>query len=43
MKRFAIIIGLCVVVFFLAKVLEYVFEYYDLHWTRVRCNKGRNR
>jgi hypothetical protein len=39
MKRFAVFIGLCGVAFFLAKIMEYVFEYYEIRWTRVEIRK----
>ena len=38
MKKLVVVIGLCCAAFFLAKVLEYVFEYYELHtsWVTVK-------
>lgn len=35
MKKFVLFAVVCALVLFFAKVLEYVFEYYDIHWTSV--------
>lgn len=35
MKKFILFLGLCGVTFLLAKILEYVFEYYEIRWSRV--------
>lgn len=35
MKKILLFLGLCGVTFFLAKILEYVFEYYEIRWSRV--------
>lgn len=35
MKKLALFAVLCALVLFFAKVLEYVFEYYEIRWTRI--------
>lgn len=35
MKKFILFLSLGVLTFFLAKILEYVFEYYEIRWSRV--------
>lgn len=35
MKNLSLFVVLCALVLFFAKVLEYVFEYYEIHWTSV--------
>jgi len=39
MKKVLIFVGLFGMGFFLAKVLEYVFEYYEIRWTRVEIKR----
>lgn len=35
MKKFPLFMLLCVVLFFLAKVVQYVLEYYDKTWSKL--------
>ncbi len=39
MKRFGIFLGLCGITLLLVKIMEYVFEYYETHWSRVEIGK----
>ena len=39
MKRLICFVGLCGVTFFLAKIMEYVFEYYEIKWSRVEISR----
>jgi hypothetical protein len=35
MKKLFLFLSLGALAFFLAKILEYVFEYYEIRWSRV--------
>ena len=42
MKKLLLFMGLAGITFFLALVMQYVAEYYDLRWGCVRCNTGKD-